>query len=410
MKYLLTMICAMVLFVSCNDDDEKEYTEPAIYPKAERTVIVYMSAENNLSNNATNDINEMVRGSEALTGNVNLIAFVDKAEKGIPPYILRIKDGKMEKDCYYDNTEDFYACDPERMYETLHWIMTRYPADSYGLVLWGHASGWLIDKDSVAYNNTAAKPHRAYGQDTGHDLENGSGEKWINIPSLANVLERLPKFKFIFADCCNFQSVEVAYELRNATDYIIGSPAGIPYYGAPYDKITAELFNKGDDFYKAIVDTYNTQTDTYGFRTPLSVVKTSEMEYLASASQEVIRILAEKDIIQTDHVIYYYGYDLSDGPMKISFDMNDLVLKNIGQGGIYDTWKAAFDKAVVYRASSNYWMRNYVPSVDFTVTDERYGGLNMFMPQDIYDKKGYNYNQTIKQMQWYYASGMCNYK
>lgn len=410
MKYLLTMICALALLVSCSDDDEKEYTEPVIHPKAERTVIVYMSAENNLSSNATDDINEMVEGSKTMPDNVNLIAFVDKAEKDTPPYILRIKDGKMTKDSYYDNEEDFYACDPEMMYETLKWIMTRYPADSYGLVLWGHASGWLIDKDSVDTNTAAHKPHRAYGQDTGRDLENGSGAKWINIPSLAKVLERLPKFLFILSDCCNFQCVEVAYELRNTADYIIGSPAEIPYYGAPYDKITAELFGKGEDFYKAIVDKYSEQTDSYGYRTPLSVVKTDEMENLASASRRIIGILSESEAIDTDRVIYYYGYETRGITMKISFDMNDLIMKNIGSGSIYDTWKAAFDKAVVYKAASRFWMNNYIPSFDFTVTDERYGGVSMFIPQDIYDEMDYNYNRTIKQMQWYYASGMCYYK
>lgn len=56
----------------------------------------------------------------------------------------------METDTYYNNDTDFYASDPERMYETLHWIMTRYPAETYGLVLWGHASGWVIEKDSIS--------------------------------------------------------------------------------------------------------------------------------------------------------------------------------------------------------------------------------------------------------------------
>ena len=47
----------------------------------------------------------------------------------------------------------------------------------------------------------------------------------------------MPHFDFIMFDACFMMSVEVAYEVRNYTDYYIGSPTENPGPGAPYDKV-----------------------------------------------------------------------------------------------------------------------------------------------------------------------------
>ena len=402
------MICASLLLISCKDNDE--FTDPgagdpAIYPKAERTVIVYMSAENNLSSFVSGDISEMAKGSEQMPANTNLIAFVDKSEKTRAPYILRIKDGKAETDTYYENETDFYASDPERMYETLHWIMTRYPAETYGLVLWGHASGWIMEKDSLPAT-LGNRPQKAYGVDYGSDQADGTGQRWMNIPSMARALERLPhRLLFIFADCCNFQNAEVAYELRNATDYLIASPAEIPNVGAPYDKIVPDMFSPAEDFYKRMVDDYHAMTTGAGEHVPLAVVKTSEMENLAKATHRAIVVLARNGKPDTKNMIYY-RLTRRGGNVKIMFDMNDMILRNIGNDEAYRLWKTAYDRAVVYRAMSGRWMTDRLVTFDFDVTEERFGGMSMFVPLDIYDDNGYDFNRTIGRMSWYHAAGV----
>ena len=82
----------------------------------------------------------------------------------------------------------------------------------------------------------------------------------MNITQMAKALEGLTPFKYIFVDCCNMVSAETGYELRNATEYLIGSPAEIPGWGAPYDKIMPSLFKNGSDMYRGIVDAYWKQT------------------------------------------------------------------------------------------------------------------------------------------------------
>ena len=207
MRHLLTIISAILLFTACSKDDDNG---PAPVGPAKRTVIVYMVGENNLDPYMQNDINEMRQGRKQVAASENLVLYVDKLSKTEMPFIAKINtEGNL--DTLYRYEQDFYSLCPA--------------TEDYGLVLWGHASGWLMD-DSVA-------THRAYGIDTGNNelpsyydersKENLLKGKWLNIPSMREAFKMIPmKWKFIMCDCCNMMNVEDAYELRDVTDYLIG--------------------------------------------------------------------------------------------------------------------------------------------------------------------------------------------
>ena len=50
-------------------------------------------------------------------------------------------------------------------------------------------------------------------------------------------------FDYILFDACLMSQVEVAYELRNAADYLILSPAEVMSAGFPYFKMTKHLLS-----------------------------------------------------------------------------------------------------------------------------------------------------------------------
>ena len=193
------------------------------------TVMVYMAAENNLSSYADYNLNDMVAVSTDIPDDCHLVAFVDQAASKPMPRIEHIANGNRTIDQTFSPQHDFLTSDTEKFRETLKWMMDHYPAREYALILWGHANGWII-MDSVV--NTLNNKQMGYGIDTGDNSQATKGT-WMNIPSMASALEQLPRLKYIFADCCNFQCVEVAYELRNSCDYLIGSPAEIPGEGHP---------------------------------------------------------------------------------------------------------------------------------------------------------------------------------
>jgi hypothetical protein len=88
------------------------------------------------------------------------------------------------------------------------------------------------------------------------------------------------------------------------------------------------------------------------------------------------------------------------------YDANDFMLKYASESD-YQAWKQAYDKAVIYKKMATEWMTNRSWSgyyYDFEVTEEKYGGVSMFVPQSW--SGYYQYNRDIKQMEWYYAAGL----
>ena len=64
------------MVTACSKDEDSSSTPPE---PARRTVIVYMSGENNLTYYIQSDLNEMMEGRKQVTANENLVVFVDKA-------------------------------------------------------------------------------------------------------------------------------------------------------------------------------------------------------------------------------------------------------------------------------------------------------------------------------------------
>ena len=425
MKKLYLLLACITIGVSiltaCQSDDAESPT-----PQARRTVVVYMSGENNLSGYLQDDINEIIYGRQLAPANDNLVLFVDRASSTEKPYIVKVTaDGKQEK--LYEYSEDFLASDPERMAEVLKRAINLCPAtEDYGLVLWGHASGWIIEKDSVAHNNALAPslsngnahaPRRAYGIDSGNNTATLKGT-WLNIPSLRQALKQVGiTWKFIFFDCCNMVNVETAYELRDATPYFIGSPAEIPGQGAPYRTLVKDFFKYDDkEMYTSICDDYFAQIDDIGGHTPMAVVKTNQLQALVQATRplmtQVNKYLKASD--STQGMIYYYAYDRSKEMEKTLYDMNDVIRTAIGADAPeYKHWKEVFDQTVIYSKLSAKWYNKCIVLSDFSDGttfkhgNESFGGMSMFFPLEKYNNSGmsHDYNESIKKLAWYYAVG-----
>jgi hypothetical protein len=414
MKKLLIAICAVAMLAACHKDDTEENEV-----KADRTVLVYISGECSLWDFIDDDLKEMKAGSQSI-GNNNLLVYVDNATTGEIPWLARINKGQITDSVSFteiakvmnlDPAEslvkgDPYSSEAQVMEGVLRYAFQKFPSknNDYGLVLWGHGSGWLI-KDSIPY--TAMARQKAYGIDNGrNDKQYGSADngKWLNIPSMAKLLSKLPHLSFIFCDCCNMMCLEVAYELRNVTDYLIGTPAEIPGVGAPYNTVVPAMFEK-TTFWKSIVDYYFKQR-AGGFDVPLSVIQTNGMENLANATKTVLKNSASKigeGYPNTSGLIYYY-YDSSSH--QVFFDANDFILK-YADTNEYNSWKQVLDKTVIYKKMATSWMinKNSWPNYYgnyFTVTEEKYGGVSMFVPTYIQQTTD---NKDIQQMQWYKAAG-----
>ena len=94
--------------------------------------------------------------------------------------------------------------------------------------------------------------------------------------------------------------------------------------------------------------------------------------------------------------------------------MKNLMLLNL-EHSAYETWLNQFNKTVIAKhtpIAATPWQTNInIDFYAFTVTDDNYGGLSMFIPREIYDTverrfpAGKSLNKTMLTLEWTNAIG-----
>lgn len=394
---LFILLVALFFTVSCNNDDNSEGGNV----KAKRTIIVYITSDNDINSSLQEDMSEIIKGSKNLSSDCNLIVFADfRYQK---PYICKVKNGSKTIVKQWD--EDFYSTSPDMMLDIYEWIIKNYPAQEYATVIEGHGSGSIIQtKDASSSNDTIATDMvklYAYGYDETN--KNSSNiRQWINIPSMATVFSHLPHMEYIFFDCCCMGNAETVYELRKYTDYIIAPVSETPAKGAPYESIIPILSKDKDEVGKAIINSY---VNNSGFSTNkgicISCYKTSEIENFCNVTRKCFHKLNEtkystinkRIMLDIKNVTYYYnisGHTFNLVPAL--FDIKSLFYKNELNTEYLNEWQQAADKLIVatYPISpDNFkWATSFgVNSSPYTFDCDidNYSGISMFIPLEQYN-------------------------
>jgi hypothetical protein len=112
------------------------------------------------------------------------------------------------------------------------WAQQQYPADHYALVIWNHGAGWRPTR--AAGDRTPSVFPRSVSID---DSTNSEIQTW-QLPQALTAGTRLDTVIF---DASLMQMLEVAYEIRDATDVITGSEESPPGEGYVYDRFLTDL-------------------------------------------------------------------------------------------------------------------------------------------------------------------------
>ncbi len=220
------------------------------------TYMVYMGANNNLSDAGLYNLNDMEK-----VGSSGSLAIVVQAEFS-PQYsaasgITQAVAGRI----YVENDNNPNAVNlnagtgigyvdmatPAALTDFINWAKTNYPAQHYALVIWDHGGGWKTNK--------LRSPLK------GAVLDDTSGN-FMSLPDLAKgVADSNVHFDVINFDACLMAMYEVAYEFRGLTDYMVLSEQTEPGTGDPYDAILGALAANpsmtGRTLATTIVDKYN---------------------------------------------------------------------------------------------------------------------------------------------------------
>jgi len=382
--YYLLMSLVLMLVSACSDDNKDEPTT------IDRTVLVYIMGDNTLSHLVNADINEMIEGAANVDlSRNNLLVYMDDKTT---VKLIRISKEKgtivQELIENYDYNRNSVGLD--EMKEVFSTVYKKYPAESYGLVLWSHGEGWKPGTSSS----------RWIGEDVGSNAT-------LSISTLSEVMKVFPYYDYVLFDACFMQSVEVAYELRHHTDYFIGSPAEIPGPGAPYQKVVPALFAKSDAAATIARSYFEYYNDLYTGSIPLSgkpwtggvlisVIATNGLNALAEATNDILpAVIQDKNTVPVSGILNY-DRRTSGGVGYYDFDMLMKSLTN--ENASYTKWRNALNATVPYVNSTEKIYTAYNGGAMFDVAG--YCGVSSYVPRN-----SSSLNQSYKTFDWYTDAG-----
>lgn len=380
---MLMCIVATYSFSACSDDDTPSVPPP--YADS-RIVMVYMVAENNLNGSATADVGEMLVGmnNDSLYAGDKLVIYLD--DVNLPRIYMVDKTTKKtllsEIEPIWEYDEDVNSSSPTQLKTFVDFVTTNYPADSYGLVMWSHASGWIPSTYIGDHSREIQSMRRSFGVDNGRNtsnINNGANiGHQMEISEMADALQGY-SFDFIFFDACLMQNIEVAYELRNTTQYVIASPAEIPAPGANYKTMMKAMFRK-DDYVDQMLSAYeNEYRNTYGL--VISAVNTSGLDDFA-AYMKMIVDEHQSDLLalNASSMLNYmrWGQWRTDYPDGL--DMQGVMLEILNEEE-YAAWKEEADK-IFTCVQNGRWYSAYKKKNEIDAA--QCCGVSMFIPFDKY--------------------------
>jgi hypothetical protein len=383
-----------------------------------------MAAENSMAPFATTtvsdtppDINEMLAAKSSLTPNDRLVLYLD--DQGSPRIYVITNETKALK--YSELTpvhtfsSELNSASATTLADVYSYVRKHYPADEYGLICWSHGTGWIpstypTDPGCLQHNTSSLEesvaPRRSFAIDNEKNSVNNTGHQ-MNIQDMAAALKDAPPFDFILFDACLMQCVEVAYELRHCTHYIIASPAEIPGPGAPYHDILPIVFDDSKSSVE-IADVYFKYYSNSSYGSVLSVVDCTQMDAFAQYMRGVISKYRECLLSMSyDNILNYFPpYDnYSSNGLGVTdfYDIRGLMLRLLPEEE-YAEWNEWCNRLLVKQLYASFWYSNLPYSSyggrTYLVDEIQCSGMSMFVPLSKYDADTWNYNAAYLETAW----------
>jgi hypothetical protein len=367
-----------------------------------RNILFYIGGDSNLSDEATQKINLIRAGW--LPGKGEMIIYVD--QRGSGASLLRINETKDADGSYGLDTLTVYgkqnSADAGVFGDVINQMMSSCPAESYGLIFFSHASGWLPE-------GTLVKP-RSIGGDDGE----GSPRREMEYYDFASAIPD-KQFDFILFEACLMADVISMYELRNKAEYILASSAEIvsPGFGGInqlrtdiYKNEIMRLYDTKNDIKSVVLgfaQSYydhiaSLPEDNIYCSATLSLIKMDEMGNLAAVTKTALQG-KEMDEATLGDIDEIQGFDrprdpgLGGRPYCRYFDFAQTVEK-LASESQYTAFSKQLDKVVVWKAATN---RFLVGQYGFLIN--RHSGLTTYIKQTVYPE----INAAFENSSWYKA-------
>ena len=367
----VSLIITIVTFTSCGGD---VYDVDNITQQTMLVIWPWTGSDHSLKSmfkQNQDSIEKAIIANDGLGYN-KLLVFKSSSADNSTLYEITYNGSTCEEKQIKDYTGNVYAT-KEGLTEIINDAKNYAPALNYAMVIGGHGLGWIYKDDysgnSIIKYSSSKSYAKAFAKSAETVIEKrpmenditrlyGSSsdtETQTDIDVLASAIEASgTKLQYIYFDACDMANIETAYELKNATNFLIASPGEINIIGMPYYSVFTYMSSNAPA-YASIVSGFvnfytNLESFPYGALTAIdcrqldalgNVMKKVNAEYAAKASSEKDSI----DNLLVDSVQYYDGE-------RFFFDIQDYVKHLNISSSLYKEFNTKLSNAIKSAATT----------------------------------------------------------
>lgn len=385
-RYLILICLSAFLCAACTPQETPEPGKPSTPELPDPTdpdTFVHTSllywVSPSLAASLSLNLNDLQKG-DTIPSDHALLVYIDKGNGATLQRIRTGADGKIKVRDIKSFSSTTASTTETRIKEVLNYVQSKYPAETYGMLMSGHGNGWRSFRTQSSTKSIF----------TEFDV---NPELYIEL-----MAEVLPPYNldYLLLDACLMGGIEVCYQLKEACDYIMASPTEIWSSGFSYDYLAQTLFPyEGQtsiiDYAQAYFQDNGTIGTSSGGAT-ITVVKTAEMDGVATSFTTLCNNgLSVSDVDTTGMQHYDRSFNGKNSVIAFEFKQlaNALIRNNTSD---YANFLKELDEAVVYKASSTRFGSDSEGWI--TIDPDWYSGFSCFIPNGIYPTLQEEYKDT----------------
>lgn len=339
--FLLWLTALMLTVSACHHDAPTP--EPRV---AGQTIVVLMPWSFSLNTFFEKNLQEMeeVVAAGGLANERVVVCFASTSLKSTL-FELRAEQGR----CVRDTIQVFNSINftvASNITKMLAEVERAAPAHHYALIMAGHGMAWLPAGRSPMQYAPPRQVGKHYltrwvgGYTKGTQIEIGTLAQGISLAGM--------HMDYILFDDCYMSSVEVAYELREVADYIVGCPSEIMAYGFPYKQCMRYLLGSPD--YQRLCETFLDFYTHYEVACgTVAVTDCRELEALADVARS-INLTFPTTQEHNDDIQQMDGFEPT-----LFYDLGDTYAHLCEDKALLEAFNRQLERTVPYKACTAYY-------------------------------------------------------